>query len=215
MHPLSLSPAHLHTYGPRQRCPAREPRASPSTGPATRPTTHHTSGESPHPCQPPKTCPGTPDPLPLQVHSLALRPAGPHLPALAMKPPGGAPPRAGPPRGPPPDPPAEHLKKTEGHEGRAHGLARATAPAAAHPLVTPGKWLLWGGGHPWVLGESWAGHSETWWWPTLVCPVPCHLPVFGTLWVHPLTGRAPAWEGLSMHRIPGSYGVQGTGAVRV
>ncbi|XP_053853534.1 polyhomeotic-like protein 2 isoform X4 [Vidua macroura] len=71
------------------------------------------------------------------VHSLALRPAGPHLPALAMKPPGGAPPRAGPPRGPPPDPPAEHLKKAEGHEGRTHALARTTAPAATHPLVTP------------------------------------------------------------------------------
>ncbi|RMB89717.1 hypothetical protein DUI87_33914 [Hirundo rustica rustica] len=92
--------------------------------------------ESPAPAPPPAPPPVPPSTTP-QVHSLALRPAGPHLPALAMKPPGGAPPRAGPPRGPPPDPPAEHLKKAEGHEGRTHALARTTAPAATHPLVTP------------------------------------------------------------------------------
>ncbi|XP_074970227.1 polyhomeotic-like protein 2 isoform X5 [Phalacrocorax aristotelis] len=87
---------------------------------------------APAPAPPPAAPPATP-----QVHGLALRPAGPHLPALAMKPPGGPPPRAGPPRGPPPDPPAEHLKKAEGADARAHPLARAAAPAAAHPLVTP------------------------------------------------------------------------------
>ncbi|XP_066058901.1 polyhomeotic-like protein 2 isoform X3 [Chamaea fasciata] len=92
--------------------------------------------ESPAPAPPPAP-PPVPPPTTPQVHSLALRPAGPHLPALAMKPPGGAPPRAGPPRGPPPDSPAEHLKKADGHEGRTHALARATAPAATHPLVTP------------------------------------------------------------------------------
>ncbi|XP_051642122.1 LOW QUALITY PROTEIN: polyhomeotic-like protein 2 [Manacus candei] len=90
--------------------------------------------ESPAPAPPAAPAPAPPPSTP-QVHSLALRPAGPHLPALAMKPPGGAPPRAGPPRGPPPDPPAEHLKKAEGPEARAHPLARA-APATAHPLVT-------------------------------------------------------------------------------
>ncbi|KAM9370298.1 LOW QUALITY PROTEIN: polyhomeotic-like protein 2 [Phaethornis superciliosus] len=92
--------------------------------------------ESPAPAPPPAPPPTAPPPTP-QVHSLALRPAGPHLPALAMKPPGGAPPRAGPPRGPPPDPPAEHLKKAEGPDARSHPLARATAPPATHPLVTP------------------------------------------------------------------------------
>lgn len=96
--------------------------------------------------------PGPPrDPLPLQVHSLALRPAGPHLPALAMKPPAGTPARAGPPRGPPPDPPAEHLKKAEGPEGRPHPLARAV-PTATHPLVTPGKVPGQGGGS--MLGRG-------------------------------------------------------------
>ncbi|XP_074781069.1 polyhomeotic-like protein 2 isoform X2 [Athene noctua] len=93
--------------------------------------------ESPAPA-PPLAPPPAPPPAAPQVHSLALRPAGPHLPALAMKPPGGPPPRAGPPRGPPPDPPTEHLKKNEGGpDARTHPLARAAAPAATHPLVTP------------------------------------------------------------------------------
>ncbi|OXB60725.1 hypothetical protein ASZ78_006088 [Callipepla squamata] len=73
-----------------------------------------------------------------EVHSLALRPAGPHLPALAMKPPGSSTPRAGPPRAPPPENPSDHLKKAEGPDARTHPLARTAAgPAAAHPLVTP------------------------------------------------------------------------------
>ncbi|XP_064028422.1 polyhomeotic-like protein 2 isoform X3 [Pogoniulus pusillus] len=92
--------------------------------------------ESPAPAPPPAP-PPAPQPAAPQVHSLALRPTGPHLPTLAMKPPGGTPPRAGPPRGPPPDPPAEHLKKAEGQDARAHPLGRASAPTAAHPLATP------------------------------------------------------------------------------
>ncbi|XP_066838033.1 polyhomeotic-like protein 2 isoform X2 [Anser cygnoides] len=91
--------------------------------------------ESPAPAPPPAP-PPAPQPAAPQVHSLALRPAGPHLPALAMKPPGG-PPRAGPPRVPLPETPGDHLKKAEGPEARTHPLARAAAPAAAHPLVAP------------------------------------------------------------------------------
>ncbi|XP_064381733.1 polyhomeotic-like protein 2 isoform X2 [Dromaius novaehollandiae] len=73
-----------------------------------------------------------------QVQNLALRPAaapaGPHLPALAMKPPG--PPKPAAPKAGPPEPPAEHLKKGDAADARAHPLARA-APAAAHPLIAP------------------------------------------------------------------------------
>ncbi|KAM8796376.1 polyhomeotic-like protein 2 [Eudromia elegans] len=86
--------------------------------------------------------PAAPHPAPLQVQNLALRPpaaaaaASPHLPALAMKPPG--PPKPAAPKSGPPECPAEHLKKGEGADGRAHPLARAAAPAAAaHPLVAP------------------------------------------------------------------------------
>ncbi|XP_068270662.1 polyhomeotic-like protein 2 isoform X2 [Nyctibius grandis] len=116
---------------PESPAPAPPPAPPPAAPQVSPPRTPHPP--APHPGAPP-------DPLPLQVHSLALRPAGPHLPALAMKPPGGAPPppRAGPPRGPPPDPPpTEHLKKAEGPDARAHPLARTAAPAAAHPLVSP------------------------------------------------------------------------------
>ncbi|XP_068772338.1 polyhomeotic-like protein 2 isoform X2 [Struthio camelus] len=74
-----------------------------------------------------------------QVQNLALRPtaaaapAGPHLPALAMKPPG--PPKPAAPKAGQPEPPADHLKKGDAADARAHPLARATP--AAHPLIAP------------------------------------------------------------------------------
>ncbi|XP_067167152.1 polyhomeotic-like protein 2 [Apteryx mantelli] len=85
------------------------------------------------PAAPPPAPPPPPPPPP----AAAAAAAGPHLPALAMKPPG--PPKPAAPKAGPPEPPAEHLKKADAADARAHPLARATpaAAAAAHPLIAP------------------------------------------------------------------------------
>lgn len=58
---LCLPPAHLHTHGPCQRCPPREPRASPATGPAACPPARCPPGE---PLTTPPTPPASPQPSP-------------------------------------------------------------------------------------------------------------------------------------------------------